>query len=381
MKIGVNTRMLIEGKLEGVGLFTHEVLRRLPGLLPHDEFLFFFDRKPAERFLYSDRVTGIILPPQARHPVLWYWWFERSLPAALKRYGADLLFSPDGYGSLRAQVPQVIALHDLAFAHYPEHLPNLVGRFFNHYTPKYARKAAHLVTVSEFTKNDIASLYGTDPAKITVVGNGCDAAIGPLDETARQLIRSQYTDRTPYFIYVGSVHPRKNTARLFEAFDRFKDSYASNIKLVIAGRWAWKTGEAEQAYKRMRHRSDVVLLGHLDRGELGRLLASALALVYPSLFEGFGIPVLEAMHAEVPVITSRGTSMEEVAGPAACYIDPHDTGSLAAALRRVATDLAYRETLVSSGRERRTAYSWDLTARRVAEVIEGIKEGGIVPRR
>ena len=133
-KIAVNTRFLIEGKLEGIGLFTHEVMRRVVQLLHQHEFVFFFDRPPAEQFLYAKNVNGIILSPQARHPFLWYLWFEYAVPSALKKNGADLFFSTDGYLSLKTKTPSVLTVHDLAFHHFKAHVPYLVILLIFHIT-------------------------------------------------------------------------------------------------------------------------------------------------------------------------------------------------------------------------------------------------------
>ena len=130
MRIGVNARFLLDGKLEGIGLFTHEVLKRLTKLMPEHDFIFFFDRTPAEKFLYEKNVRGVIIPPQARHPVLWYWWFERSIPSALKKYKIDLFISTDGYLSLNTDVPTILTIHDLAFIHFKEHTPYLVYKYY-----------------------------------------------------------------------------------------------------------------------------------------------------------------------------------------------------------------------------------------------------------
>lgn len=377
MIIGVNTRVLLEGKLEGVGLYTHEVLRRLTAMNPQDDFVFFFDRKPADTFVYGDNVTPVVLGPQARHPVLWYLWFQHSLPKAMRRHRVDLMLSTDGYMSLGSGIPTVLTIHDLAFHHYREHLPFLVHQYFNHFTPRFVEEARHILTVSAFSRRDILTTYGADQEKITVTYNGCDEAIHPLDEEQRVAVRNRYTDGNPYFIYIGSIHPRKNVAAILKAFDAFRSNFESEIKLVLAGRWAWKTSDVKTAYDNMTHRNDVLVIGHMEREELGGLLGAATGLVYPSLFEGFGIPVLEAMYADVPVITSKDTSMEEVAGDAALYVDPLKPDELTQAMERLALDSDLRNQLIQVGREQRQQFSWDHSAIKVNEVIEGIKKGDL----
>ena len=375
MRIGVNTRILIEGKLEGVGLFTHEVLRRLVEMRPDDEFIFFFDRPPSEMFIYNERVKGVILTPPTRHPFLWYWWFEHRIPVAISKYEIDLFLSPDGYTTLSSNIPSILTIHDLAFHHYKSHLPFLVHKYFNYFTPKFVRKADHIITVSQFSKTDLVKTYQIPADKISVVGNGCDTAIHPLDGAQVQMIRSFRTEKSPYFIYIGSIHPRKNTARLLLAFDSFKKRYDSNIKLVLAGRWAWKTGRVKKIYNSLEFKDDVLLFGHLEREELGQILAASIGLVYPSLFEGFGIPILEAMHAEVPVITSRDSSMSEVAGPAAYYVDAESEQEISNAMERIAKDHTLSQALVERGKAERKRYSWEITAAKVSQTIGAVKKG------
>ncbi|MEZ5006711.1 MAG: glycosyltransferase family 1 protein [Chitinophagales bacterium] len=373
MRIGVNARFLLEGKLEGIGLFTHEVLKRLVHLMPETEFVFFFDRTPSEKFLYANNVKGVVLPPPARHPILWYWWFEHSIPSALKKYKIDLFFSSDGYLSLKTDVPTILTIHDLAFVHFKEHLPYLVHRYFNKYTPKFAEKAKHILTVSEFSKEDIIEQYGVKADKITVVGNGCDDSIRPLDEKQKLSVKNHYTNKANYFVYVGAIHPRKNIKGLLEAFDLFKQHYESNIKLVLVGRWAWKTSETKKTFSAMKFADDVISLGHLEREELSKVLGAALALVYPSFFEGFGIPLLEAMYAEVPVIASERSSLPEVTENAALYVNPDRIGEMGHAMEKMAKDYGLREHLIEEGRKQRQLFTWDKTANKVWEVIKRCK--------
>ena len=152
MKIAVNTRFLIKNKLEGIGWFTYESLKRITRQHPEHEFVFLFDRPYAEEFIFSDNVTGRVLFPPARHPLLWYWWFEYSVTAALKQIKPDIFLSTDGYLSLACQVPQVIVMHDLAFEHFPDHVNALTARYYRHFTPKFAKKANRIATVSEYSK-------------------------------------------------------------------------------------------------------------------------------------------------------------------------------------------------------------------------------------
>lgn len=365
MKIAINTRFLLPGRLEGIGRYTYEVCRRLVEEHPEHEYLFLFDRPYDDRFVFSERVKPLSIAPPARHPFLWYAWFEWALPRVLRREQADVFFSPDGYASLRARTPTVLTIHDLAFEHYPEQVPYLVRQYYQYYTPRFCARAQRLLTVSSFTAQDIAQRYGLDAAKIAVCGNGGRAGFQPLAEAGKQQARQRYSQGLPYFLYLGAIHPRKNVHRLIAAFTRFKASSGSNAQLLIGGRMAWQSGPVEQAYEQSAAKSSIQFLGFVPDEDLPSLLGGALAFVYPSLFEGFGLPILEAMQAEVPVITSNTSSMPEVAGPAALLVEPSDEAALASAMQRMAGEPQLRSRLVALGREQRQRFSWE----RCTEVV------------
>ncbi len=369
MRIAVNTRFLLKGKLEGIGVFTHESLQRITRAHPEHEFIFIFDRPFDPSFIYSDNITPVVIPPPARHPVLWYIWFEWALPMVLRKYKPDVLLSPDGFLPLSSSIPSLLVIHDLAFEHYSEHVSGLVGKFYRRYTPQYARRASRIATVSTYSKMDIVQLYGIDAAKIDVVYNGIKDVYKPLPLTAQQVVRDQYTGGAEYFVYVGSINPRKNTARLFQAFDAFKKQTNSPDKLVIVGAKGWQYGEIMAAYNAMQYKNEVIFTGHLEGEQVATLVASARAMVYVSLFEGFGIPIVEAFASGTPVITSNTSSMPEVAGDAAILIDPTSVSQITDALCRIYQQPATAEALRERASIQLQNFSWDQTAQKLWESL------------
>ena len=361
MKIAVNTRLLLKDRLEGIGWVEFETLRRMVESHPEVEFFFLFDRQPDPMFLFGNNVNPIVLFPQARTSLLFIWFFEFSVRKALKRIQPDLFFSPDGYLSLHSDVPQVVQFHDLNFEHFPKDIPFRYRWHYRHFFPKFARKAKRIVTVSEFSKQDIVDCYGIDPKKIDVAYNGVNEKFAPISEEEQEAIRAKYTDGNPYFMFVGSLHPRKNLARLFTAFDLFKSQTPSNVKLLIVGEKRWWSEPIDQAYSQMRFKDEVVFAGRLRAEDLHLVTAAALASVYVSYFEGFGIPILEAFRCETPVITSNVTSMPEVADDAALLVDPFSEASIAEGMTEM-LDENVREALIEKGRERAKDFSWDLAA-------------------
>lgn len=364
-RIAVNTRFLIKNKLEGIGLFTAESLKRIVQAHPDIDFYFLFDRAYDAEFIFSDNVTPVVLFPQARHPLLWLWWFELSVAGWLNKNKPDLFLSTDGYGCLRTEVPQVIVVHDLAFEHFKDHVAFLTRKYYEYFTPRFAHKAARIATVSEFSKRDITKQYGVLPNKIDVVYNGSKEVYKPVSDAVKQKIKAEYTDGNDYFIYVGSIHPRKNVKNLLLAFDKFKAETGSAHKLVIVGRKAWDFNEVEEAYNSMKFKAEVKFLGHVPTDALGNIVASAFAMVYVSLFEGFGIPIVEAMSCDVPVITSNITSMPEAAGDAALLANPTSVEDIASAMKRFVSDPPLRQQLIMKGREQVKKFSWDLTAQKL----------------
>jgi glycosyltransferase involved in cell wall biosynthesis len=362
LKIAVNTRLLQHNKLEGIGRFMFETLKRITLGHPELHFYFIFDRPYHEDFIFADNITPIIAGPPARHPFLFVYWLEFTVYDLLKKLKVDLFLSCDGYLSLRSSVKQLAVIHDINFHHYPNDLPWLVKKYYNYYFPRFAKKASRIATVSEFSKNDIAETYSIPKSKIDVVYNGCSAGFGLVNDEKRRATQTQYAAGLPYFIYVGSIQPRKNLQRLFLAFDLFKKQSGAKHKLLIAGQKYFWNKAMKNSLAVCEHKKDIIFLGRVEEDALHDLTASAFAALYVPLFEGFGIPLLEAMQSEVPVITSNVSSLPEVAGNAALYCTPTNIDDIANAMLKLYNDSQLREVLVQNGIIRKKQFSWDNTA-------------------
>ena len=362
MNIAVNTRLLIKNKLEGIGWFTFESLKRITTQHPEHQFYFIFDRAYDPKFIFSSNITPIILSPQARHPFLFWIWHEYRLPRLLHKLNPDLFVSPDGYISLKSGVKSLAVFHDLNFEHYPKDLPYSFRCYYRYFFPKFAKEAVRIATVSEFSKMDIIEQYGKDPQLIDVVYDGANDLYKPLSQEDISYTREKYTKGCPYFIFIGSLHPRKNLVNLFKAFDIFRNDHDGNVKLLIVGARKWWTKEIGKALREMQFSNEVVFSGRLDAEELAKVLGASLALTYVSYFEGFGIPIVEAFRCGVPVITSNVTSMPEVAGDAALLVDPFQPISIAGAMIMIAKDKTLRESLISKGLVRKEKFTWQKTA-------------------
>ncbi len=370
MRIAVNTRFLLKGKLEGIGWFTREILQRMVIDHPEHEFIFFFDRPYDPQFVFASNVTPVVIPPPARHPILWYIWFEISVRRALKKYQADVFISTDGFLSLGTKVPTLLVVHDLAFEHFPEHLPFKFRYYLRRFTPRFVKKARHIVSVSTFSKNDLIATYGTPDNKISVVYNGANTLYKPLLFEEKQAVKDQYAQGCEYFVFAGALHPRKNVVRLLKAFARFKAKQRSNMKLLIIGRYAWESDEIKEAYEQHPFKPDVLMYDYMEVDELSRVIGAAYALTFVSIFEGFGIPILEAMQCGVPGIVSNTSSMPEVAGNSAILVDPTSIDEMADAMRTLYKDEGLRDKLRQHALEQARRFSWNDSAKVFYKVLE-----------
>ncbi|MDP3461472.1 MAG: glycosyltransferase family 1 protein [Bacteroidales bacterium] len=369
-RIAVNTRLLIKNKLDGIGWFTFETLKRITTQHPEVDFFFLFDREPDPEFIFSNNVTPVVIGPQARHPVLFVLWFEIAVAWKLREIHPDLFLSPDGYLSLSTKTASLAVMHDLNFEHFPADLPWLVRKYYRFFFPRFAKKAMRIATVSEYSRADIVTQYGVAAEKIDVVYNGANELFKPLPDEMIEQTRLKFSEGHPYFLFVGSLHPRKNLARLFLAFDLFSETSAADIRLLVVGERKWWTKPIREAYDGMKFKDKVHFCGRLGIDDLCRVTASALATTYISYFEGFGIPIIESFRSGVPVITSNVTSMPEVAGDAALLIDPYDVNSISDAMQRLATDNELRSKLITKGFGRAELFGWQITADRLWESIQ-----------
>ena len=363
MRIAVNTRLLLKGKLEGIGWFTLETLKRITLNHPEHEFIFIFDRPYDKEFIFAENVTPVVIGPPARHPFLFYLWFDFQIPRILKKYDVNLFLSPDGYLSQRTDVPQLAVIHDINFVHRPDDLPWMAARYYNFFFPKFARIAKRIATVSFYSKEDITRSFKVDYDKIDVVYDGINQVFEPISEDEKTFIRGNITEGAEYFLFVGALHPRKNVCGLLKAFDAFKSTTSNTMKLVIVGGEMHKTGPIFDTFENMRFKNDVVFTGRVSTNELHDIFGAAYALVFVPFFEGFGIPIVEAMSAGVPVICSNTTSIPEVGGNAVIYADPVKIDQIADAMLKITEDDVLRKELIEKGFVQKEKFSWDETAR------------------
>lgn len=369
MRIAVNTRFLLSTKMEGFGWYTFEIVKRLVENHPEHEFIFFFDRPFDEKFIFGSNVTPVVLNPPARHPILFRIWFNYSVKRALKKHRADVFFSPDGFLSLTSDIPQVGVIHDINFEHHPEDIPSSARRYLKKYFPRFAKKAAHLLTVSEYSKQDICKTYGVDPSKVTVSWNAASTSFNPLPQEQKVTVRKKYSNGKNYLLFVGALHPRKNVKRLITAYQNLLESDpAFDYELVIVGEALWKrSGYSLNIDEKTK--SHIHFTGHLSLEDLAQVMASASVFTFVPYFEGFGIPLVEAMRCGTPILAGNLTSLPEVAEDAALYCDPMDVDDITSKLQEICSNETLRKELSQKGLKRSKQFSWDRSAENVWNVL------------
>ena len=334
--------------------------------------LYFSSSRAAEEWngrFHNFRVK--LLPPPAplvRVPI--------ALTFELRRRPVDVLHVQYTSPPI-CNVPVVATIHDLAFEHLPETFTRRGRAQLRMTVRRTARHAARIATVSEFSRNDLIETYGIAPEKIVVTANGVGTDFGPNsgeDESAK--IRKRYNISRDYILAVGSLQPRKNLVRLLQAYDRLREVLPSGPQLVIVGRRLWLASEIFSEIRKRVWGRDVICTGFVPPEDLPALYRSSTALVYPSLFEGFGLPPLEAMACGTPVLTSSTSSLPEVVGDAGLLVNPYEVSEIASALYTIVSDQVLRSTLRLRGLERAKQFTWRLTAQKTLELYRASCQSG-----
>jgi glycosyltransferase involved in cell wall biosynthesis len=298
-----------------------------------------------------------------------------KLPSALKKLGADVAFFPSSNMPPRVPCRSVAAMMDLGYFYNDLRMYRFADTLYMKTAmAKTARHADALIAISEHTKQDLMRILGVPERRITVTHLAADGIyLGPVADEDVARFKADHGLSRPFFLYTGNISPRKNLCVLLEAFARVKDRVDAD--LVVTGGLSWSDswngwvaslGLADRVHK----------LGFVERGDMPALYASAMAYVFPSLFEGFGLPVLEAQAVGTPVICSNATSLPEVAGDSALMVDPRDVDGLARALETTANDPDLRARLAAKGRENVNRFSWRETAQKTLEVFERVHRRG-----
>ncbi len=374
LSIGVNAHLLsfVPGyRRAGVSQYTEQIVRHFMGTLSqaNDALTIFAGRAVPPDGYVPDGVRWVssrLTTERAPGRILWE---QIVAPVATTRTHLDVLFCPVNVVPLASPVPSVVTVHDLAFLAYPEAFHATKRRYLTAMTHLSVRRARHIIAVSAHTRDDLVHYFDVRPERITVIPNAADERYRPAD-TPDALTRFKAAHNLPdrFILFVGTREPRKNLRRLIEAFALLSDN-DSRVKLVIVGASGWLTSDLAPLVQLHGLSSRIVFMGYVPDDDLPHWYQAATVFCYPSLYEGFGLPVLEAMACGVPVVTSRTSSLPEVTGDAALLADPTDVRGLASALQSVLADDARRQAMSEAGIARSHVYSWEQTAAATLAVI------------
>jgi glycosyltransferase involved in cell wall biosynthesis len=369
MHIGIDASRLAVTNRTGTERYTFELLGALARLDRHLPYTLYYNRLPATLPPLGPNFSLRAIP----FPRLWTY---TRLSLEMAQHPPDVLFVPAHVVPLRHPSRSIVTIHDLGYLVFPQ-AHTAARRLELHFSTLWSTRAAQrIIAVSHATRQALIDHYGTPADKITVVHHGVSSHFRPVSESAIiEHTRTRYGIEGQYVLYIGTLQPRKNLVRLIEAFARLvhgeTDSAtpARPIHLVLAGKKGWLTHAIEQRSAELGIAGQVHFTGYVDDGDIPALLSGALAFVFPSLYEGFGMPVLEAMACGTPVLTSTTTSLPEVAGDAALLVNPHDTQAIANGLARLACDTSLRESLRARGLERVATFSWARCAEETRRVV------------
>jgi len=363
-RIGVNALYLIPGGVGGTEIYLRELLKALASIDSANEY-----------FVFTNLETGADLVPKQAN---FHWkqqaihgrfrpgriiWEQSALPLECSRYRVDVLFNPGFTAPFFCPCAQVTTFHDLQHKRHPEYFRWFDLPFWNLLLRLAVERSKALIAVSEATQRDLIEFYPSSAGRISVVHHGVDPAFFYLDRSVIE----------PYLLCVSTLHPHKNIERLIRAFDK----WTGPEKLVLAGMRGFQTALIEKLIAERALDARIELKGWIGREELMQLYARARGFIYPSTFEGFGMPVLEAMAAGVPVACSGIAPLKEVAGPGALFFDPADETDIGRAIGLVLRDEKLRRELGEMGRARARAFSWEASARGTLDVLLGCLNGPV----
>ena len=300
--------------------------------------------------------------------------------SAIAREKLDVYHSPANVVPLRYNGKFAVTIHDLAIYREPKAFPSRQGFSIKYLVPRSINKATKIIAVSESTKKDVTEFFKVDPATIDVIYEGVEnGRFSPKrrgDTAAMEKLKRRYGIRGDYVLFVGTLEPRKNLIRLLEAcFQLYgrRSDLAKKFQMVLAGQRGWLYDEIFEEVKNRGLSGNVVFPGYVPAADMPKLYTGATVFIYPSLYEGFGLPVLEAMASGVAVISSNVSSIPEITGDAALLVDPLDTEGMSEALEKLLTDENYRKKLAERGLKRAEEFSWEKCARQTLEVYRAVK--------
>jgi glycosyltransferase involved in cell wall biosynthesis len=351
MRIGVDTQSTL-GRKTGIGLYTANLLRALHRVAPQHEYVE-LSWGGTEELRTDQRLR----------------WQQYGLPRRARTADVDLLHVTGFDAPLWKPRPVVLTVHDLIGLLFPANLPPVSRFYWSRWLPRTIRWADRIIAVSEHTRTDLNRVLGIPPQRIKVIHNGVDEEFQPLQNpNALETVRQRYRLPTALILYLGTLEPRKGVGTLIAAYGTLAEEIPHD--LVIAGKRGWYTAPLFRQVETLGLGQRVHFTGYIPEDDLPALYNLAQLFVYPSRYEGFGLPVLEAMACGLPVICTNAASLPEIVGDAALLVPPDDAEALAAAMRRTLNDIVLEAEMVARGLELARRFTWEKTAQKTVQAYE-----------
>ncbi len=361
MRIGYDITA-INAQPSGVGNYAGYLLQHLVEAEPNHEYVLLSNRSPQSGLLpQAARLAVQPFPSRAL-------WMQLALPRGLRNLQLDLCHYPNSLGPLLNPGPYVVTIHDMTLSLLPQHHKLRTQLVVRPLIPLVARRAQRVITVSEHARQDVIRLLGIPPERVVCIPEAAAALFQPAPVAEQQRVRARYRLERPYLLYVGTLEPRKNLVRLIQAWHHLRQRGEIEHGLVLTGARGWKDQAIFDTVRTLGCADEVVFTGYVPRADLPALYSGAALFAFPSLYEGFGLPVVEAMACGTPVLISTAPALAEVAGDAALQVDPTSVSAIAAGLGRILNDPALREDLRARGLRRSSAYSWQSAAQQTLEI-------------
>ncbi|MFA4817288.1 MAG: glycosyltransferase family 1 protein [Parcubacteria group bacterium] len=387
MKIAIDVRCLIEGRRTGVEEYTLNLLKNLFEIDKANNYVLFLNsfRPDKAELKWVKKYPNVSLkkfrfPNKLLNFCFWYFDF----PKIDKMIGgADIVFLPNIiFASVSAKTKLIATIHDLSFERFPETFSRKRRLWHGFINPKkICRRARKIIAVSDSTKNDLQSLYGIKPEKIEIIPSGVSGKFLPISRNNQKLIEVKERYGLPYkfILFLGTLEPRKNIAALIRAFDSFKEYAAEKnnenlirFKLVIAGQSGWLGEKIYCEIEKAKHKKDILVVNFIPEEDKPFVMNLATLFVYPSIFEGFGFPPLEAMKCGVPVITSNNSSLPEVIGSGGIMVNFDKPDEIEKAMRQILENPQLYEKMKEAGLKKAGEFSWKNTARKFLDIIKNL---------
>ncbi len=383
MRIGIDARKILnpeKGEVAGIGHYTYHLMRHLLDIDKINEYTLFFDYRLAKRKLEKFKRKNVKIkyfPFRHYKRYLGLVYSRLLVTATLARENLDVFHFPAGSIPAKYTGKKLLTVHDLAIWKHPDLFAKIERRQARSLTSTTLKNVEKIIVVSDATRADIREIFDINPEKIKVIYNGIDKRFF-IEPTSAKIndLKKKYKIKKDYILYLGQLEPRKNLTRLIEAFSELKErNLGENFQLVIAGGSGWLAKEIRHIASDSEYCEDIIFAGYIEPDDLTSIFRGAKLFVFPSIYEGFGMPVVEAMACGLPVVLSDIPALKEVAGDVGVFVNPYSVSGMARAMWRVLSSNSLQKELTQKGLKRAEEFSWEKCARETLELYKKVGAG------